>query len=124
MKLGELIRKLNAEYCHPMGIHLAKVREDSLDKMDCLGGDGNGDAIMHLQGQTYDLRFGKPDRKKYTVTLSDKDMVFLSHAIDVYMQIAFDRYHEEIEQEIRETVTALGKADLGEDPEEGATELR
>lgn len=89
----EAIEMLNEQHCHPNGFHLFFVRDELLKDLWDQKEIG-GDAAAHLMRQTYDWKFHKPDREKYTVTLSAADMEVVAAAMEVYNRAVYTRYLE------------------------------
>ena len=95
MTVRQAIDLLNERQCHPMGFHLAMVREDMLEKTDMFGGDSDGDTPHDLMAQTYDWRWGgQPKRGEYTVKLTAGNMRYIGRAIEVYERVLQDRYQK------------------------------
>lgn len=101
MTIRQAIDLLNERQCHPLGLHLALVREDMLEKTDMFGGDSDGDTPHDLMVQTYDWRWGGiPDAKEYTVKLTAGNMRYIGRAIEVYERVLQDRFEKEVIDEI------------------------
>lgn len=101
MTVRQAIDLLNERQCHPLGLHLAIVHEDMLEKTDMFGGDSDGDTPHDLMAQTYDWRFGgQPKAKEYTVKLTAGNMRYIGRAIEVYERVLQDRYQKEVFDEI------------------------
>ena len=85
MTVGDAIRELNEKHCHEAGYHVCmhymKLLPEEL---------ANTDAPHHLMKQTYDWRYGKPDRESYTVTLTGEDMEYIGNALEVYERAMFE----------------------------------
>lgn len=101
MTVRQAIDLMNERQCHPLGFHLAIVREDMLEKADMFGGDSDGDTPHDLMAQTYDWRWGgQPKRGEYTVKLTAGNMRYIGRAIEVYERVLQDRYQKEVLDEI------------------------
>lgn len=101
MTVRQAIDLLNERQCHPMGFHLAMVREDMLEKTDMFGGDSDGDTPHDLMAQTYDWRWGgQSKRGEYTVKLTAGNMRYIGRAIEVYERVLNDRFQKEVFDEI------------------------
>lgn len=96
------------ETLHPNGFHAAMVPLNMMDYNDLFGGEGSGDAPHHLMTQTYDWRFGgKPDKDKYTVKLSAKDMEYMGRALELYHRVCFDRYEKEMKEVFKNMIAKM-----------------
>lgn len=126
MTVRQAIDLLNERQCHPLGLHLAIVHEDMLEKTDMFGGDSDGDTPHDLMAQTYDWRFGgQPKAKEYTVKLTAGNMRYIGRAIEVYERVLQDRYQKEVfdeiygkghfEESIKKIVQSLGNKEVQED---------
>ena len=101
MTVRQAIDLLNERQLHPLGLHLALVHEDMLEKTDMFGGDSDGDAPHDLMAQSYDWRFGgQPGAKEYTVKLTASNMRYIGRAIEVYERVLNDRFQKEVFDEI------------------------
>ena len=101
MTVRQAIDLLNERQLHPLGLHLALVHEDMLEKTDMFGGDSDGDTPHDLMAQTYDWRFGgQPGAKEYTVKLTASNMRYIGRAIEVYERVLNDRFQKEVFDEI------------------------
>jgi hypothetical protein len=106
--VAEAIKMLNEKHIHPSGFHLFFVRgellKDLWDESEC-----GRDAAAHLMHQTYDWRYGKPDKAEYTVTLSAADMEVVGAAMEVYHEAVFTRY---LKPELERMIKKLGTGGL------------
>lgn len=108
--IDEAIKMLNEKHCHPSGFHLFFVRDEPIKDLWDENEHGR-DAMAHLMRQTYDWRFGRPEQKEYTVTLSAADMEVVGAAMEVYTRAAFTRYLEPELGRIMEKLAAGGLGD-------------
>jgi len=109
--VAEAIKMLNEKHCHPSGFHLFFVRDDLLkdlwDESEC-----GRDATAHLMRQTYDWRYGKPDKAEYAVTLSAADMEVVGAAMEVYDRAVYTRH---LEPRLERIIEKLGTGKLDDE---------
>lgn len=103
--VGEAVKMMNDVHLHPQGFHLFFVREDLL-------AEDSGDTPHHIMSQTYDWRFGKPDKEEYTVKLTAEDMEYLGKALEVYHEANFTRY---LKPALERMIEKMGGAEKTDD---------
>ena len=97
MTVKDAIRQLNDDYCHPAGMHLTMVRLD-LTPEDL--------ASVETQ-QTYDWRYRQPERERYYVVLSAKDMQYIGNALEIYGNIMTELH---VIPKLKELIEKMGDA--------------
>lgn len=83
--VGEVVKMMNEVHLHPQGFHLFFVSEKLI-------AEDLGDTPHHILSQTYDWRYGKPDKEEYTIKLTAADVEYLGKALEVYDEAIFTRY--------------------------------
>lgn len=102
MTVKDAIRQLNDDYCHPAGMHLTMVRLD-LTPEDLASVETEHD----LMQQTYDWRYRQPERERYYVVLSAKDMQYIGNALEIYGNIMSELH---VEPKLKELIEKMGDA--------------
>jgi len=100
-----------------MGYYLAMVNRDMFRKERTMGGDGGGDAEYKIRQQTgmkyegpYAITEAKDPKREHTVTLNEQEWAVTLTALSVYNDIGFRLFEKEIMEDLKECVTAIGKA--------------
>ena len=101
MTVKEAIDALNETHCHGAGFHVAMHNMEH-----CPEELANSDAMYHLMKQTYDWRYGKPEKEQYTVTLSGADMEYIGNALEIYNRVMFELH---IEPALKRIITKMGE---------------
>lgn len=69
--------------------------------------DFHSDAEYHIRKQTGIMRTDSVESKKYTISLSGKDLDYVLRACEKYHSVLADLYKERFESELREVVESL-----------------
>ena len=83
----DAIELINDKHLHPNDYHLSMHRMDLLPEMMAYS-----DTPHRIMQQSYDWRYGRPGRDRYTLTLSDEDMEYLGKAIELFHETLADLY--------------------------------